>query len=859
MRIGLIALLTLGGLATPLAAQTPSDSALPPPGAGAATPGSTLAVSAGTHYRAGWLHRAFFGDHYRDLWAARVTVEVLDLRTYAGGLTPSRRGGGKQTKTLRLEAADGRKFAFRSVDKDPSPLLPVELRETLADRILQDQISAGHPAGALVVPPLLEAAGVPTAHPELFIMPDDPALGEFRAEFAGLLGTLEERPTEESDEAPGFKGARKVADTEKLLERLDRDPDERVDARAYLAARLMDMLVGDWDRHEDQWRWIKTGEGKRAPWLPVPYDRDQAFVRYDGLLLGVARISGFPQLVNFGPNYSSAFGLGWNARFLDRRLLAGVERAEWDSLARQLQTRLTDSVIDAAVRRLPREYYARDGARLAAALEHRRDHLPEAGRNLYRLLAREVDVHATDRPEVAVAQRPGDGTLELTLRSAEGGETFFRRRFDARETKEVRLHLQDGRDSVLIEGKGGGPKLRILAGGGEKVVADNAAGGWTRVYDSLPSVTTEGSHRPSLDRRPYRVPDSTMQVHPAPRDWGTGWRFNPWLGYTADVGFFIGWGPTLYHYGFRQDPFASRVRLRGGYATGANTYRVDFSGDFRQESSGTHFLVNARASGIEVLRFFGFGNETPRTEADDFYKVFQQQYTFTPAVAWSLGNRVTLSAGPVLKYATTDFDRPTLVAQVRPYGAGNFGQLGGQARLEVDTRDTPGATTRGVHLEVGGSAYPHVWDVQSTFGEVHGEASTYFTARIPLVPTLALRAGGKRVWGTYPFQEAAFIGGPTTVRGLRAQRFIGDGSAYGNAELRLRLARGTIVLPADIGVFGLADIGRVWLDGESSDRWHTAAGGGIWLAFLNRINTVSLAVARGDQRTAFYARAGFMF
>ena len=152
-----------------------------------------------------------------------------------------------------------------------------------------------------------------------------------------------------------------------------------------------------------------------------------------------------------------------------------------------------------------------------------------------------------------------------------------------------------------------------------------------------------------------------------------------------------------------------------------------------------------------------------------------------------------------------------------------------------------------------------MWDVDSTFGEVHGLATTYLSARAPLDPTLALRIGGRKLWGPYPYFEAAFIGDASTVRLGRVNRYAGDASAYGTAELRLTLGRMEIVLPADVGIFGLADGGRVWLQGESSDKWHSAFGGGVWLAFLDRAYTISLAVASSEERTAIYAQGGFGF
>src|SRR6476661_668234 len=131
-------------------------------------------VTPGKGYAAGGFHRWLFGSHYRDLWTTPVRVPVLDLETFAGGLRPTERGGGKQTKSLRFKGGDAREYAFRSLDKDPSPLLPVELKHTVAQEILQDQMSAGHPAAPLVVSPILDAAHVVHSSPRLVLLPDDP-------------------------------------------------------------------------------------------------------------------------------------------------------------------------------------------------------------------------------------------------------------------------------------------------------------------------------------------------------------------------------------------------------------------------------------------------------------------------------------------------------------------------------------------------------------------------------------------------------------------------------------------------------------------------------------------------------------
>src|SRR5437899_1451740 len=107
-----------------------------------AVPGATVTVAAGAHYRAGGVHRFFLGDDYRDLWTMPIRVEVLDLRAYAGGLKPAFRVGGQETKGLAMKGADGRDYTFRGIDKDPSGVLPADLQGTIAERIVQDQISS---------------------------------------------------------------------------------------------------------------------------------------------------------------------------------------------------------------------------------------------------------------------------------------------------------------------------------------------------------------------------------------------------------------------------------------------------------------------------------------------------------------------------------------------------------------------------------------------------------------------------------------------------------------------------------------------------------------------------------------------
>jgi hypothetical protein len=814
------------------------------------------------HYRAGGLHRLLLGREYRSLWTTPISVPFLDLGSFAGGLRPVSKGGGQQTKSLLLAGRDGREFFFRSVDKDPSATLPLELRGTVAGRVVRDQTSSAFPTAPLVVGRLLSSAGIPHGNARLYVLPHDSRLGEFEAEFGGLMGFLEDRIGGSEAAAAHWGGATEIILSDSLFARTSRGPDDRVDARALLKARLFDVLIGDWDRHSDQWVWARFGERVPRIWLPVPRDRDQAFVKYDGLLLSVARTSA-PQLTNFGRGFPYLPGATWNGRDLDRRFLVELEWPEWQSAVTALQASLTDAAIDSAVAALPPEHRAIEGQTLAQALRARRDHLPDAAGQYYRLLAGQTDVHGTDEADRARITRGDKGAVELTLSrrdSSNGAAPYFRRRFDPQATKEIRLYLGGGADQVIVTGDGsGGPLIRVLGEEGSDQLVDSSRSGRERFYDDTGGPARTLGFGNKVDRRPYVAPRRN-EDEILPRDWGKRWIPTTWASYGPDIGFFVGGGRTLTVYGFRKDPYASRHRFRAGFATGPKTYRIDYRGDFRRENSRTHTELLVRASGVDVISFHGFGNEIAAPGDNNFYRVTQDALGLSPSIVFGLGRRTDIQFGPVLKYASTD-NRPDrfLATLGGLYGTGNFGEAGAGLTLRHDSRNSRNGAIRGLAFEIGGSIYPAIWDVDSVYGEVHGEARTYLSARAPLDPTLALRIGGKKLWGQYPFFESAFIGGASTVRLGRVNRYAGDASAYGSAELRLALARFFLVLPTQLGIFGLADVGRVFLEGESSDKWHGAYGGGISLSYLQRAYTLSLAVASGEERTALYVQAGFGF
>jgi hypothetical protein len=856
----------------------------------------TVTVVVGEEYRAGSLRRFLWGENYRPLWTRPVRVEVLDPDTFAGGLTPLRAGGDFASNTLHLLGADGRRYVFRSINKDVGKGLGPELEGTLIDWVVQDQVSASHPGAPRLAAPLLAAAGVLHAPPRMVVMADRASLGACRQRFAGLVGHIEERadendPAEEGEEpeaeddtpvegeeedplsescgvptregqvdGPAFAGADKVKGTDEFLDDLEDSPVNRLDSRAYLAARLMDIYMGDWDRHEDQWRWARFDRGDLRVWRPIPRDRDNAFVNHEGLLLSIGRAA-FIRNVRFDTEYPSLSGLTVQAEPLDRRLLSDLPRSAWDSVTAGLQARLTDAAIDRAVDALPPEYRAEERAELVGILRARRDGLPGQAERFYERLALNVDVQTTDADEVAVIDRHPDGSLEITVTGAGDDEqrfVTFRRRFVPEETDDVRLYLQGGDDRAVVRGTGKGVGIRIIGGGGDDVLQDSSRASGVAFYDHRGDNRFVRGPGTRVDTREWEAPADTSSItgQRTYREWGwSSSLFSPYVDWKRRAGPVIGGGPSMTKYGFRREPHHWEAEAHVGWAPLETRFLVGASGNLHPENARHWYSAGTYASNVETVRFFGYGNDTDDDGVpDDLRDTWLRQARLE--ISWNrpLGRRGTLEAGPVLQWTDPEVVAGSPLDLARPTGTESFGQVGFRAEAELDGRDVPNFPRRGWRLETGGSAFPAAWDAQETFAEAHLLAAAYLSAGSG--PILALRAGGKHLWGDFPFHEAAFLGGSGTLRGHSGFRYAGDAMAFGGAELRVPLFRMNVGLRGTFGVLGLADAGRVWFDGYSEGELHTAFGGGAFFTAAGQ--SVYLAVAQGE-RTSIDVGFGMPF
>ena len=438
-------------------------------------------ATAGRHYnRHGRFFGLLLGPHHRAVWAAPVRVPVLALPTAvpaAGPLTPTKLGGGFQSTSLSLSAPGDRPYVLRSLDKDPARILPKFYQKTVAATFMRDATSAGNPYGALVVVPLAQALGVPHANPRLFYVPlTETGLGSAEANerLRGKLVLLEEKYSSPRAHSPLLPTARTYLSNEDMRARLYADPRARPDGPALLRARLLDVLIGDWDRHAGQWQWAELPDPARAGrqlLVPVPKDRDQAFFRLsDGAVPWLlTRKFAVRHLVTFKPRIHDVRALTGQGRFVDQRGLSELTGRDFEQAACLVQQRLPDSTLARAVRRLPPAVYAIEGPRLLRALQARRQQLPQVARRYYLLRARRPVVAGTEQPDHFVVRRtPDSTTVSIYCRSLGADSLYYRRTFFRRETRCLTLEGLGGNDVFEVAGRGW--RLVLHGGAGQDAV-----------------------------------------------------------------------------------------------------------------------------------------------------------------------------------------------------------------------------------------------------------------------------------------------------------------------------------------------------------------------------------------------------
>ncbi len=804
--------------------------------------------------------RLMLGNNYRKEWATPVTLKVFDVTKEHGGLKIEGLGGGKQTHSLHLKDTAGVKWTLRSLNKDPQKAIPENFRNTAAADVIQDMISAANPYGALPVPVLASALGIVHATPQYFIVPDDHSLHEYRPVFANTMCMLEEQdPT-----LDGSKGK----STSKVFNKLRDNDDHKVDQRTFLKARMLDFLIADYDRHENQWKWGSIDTGRQKIYYPIPHDRDQALFYSDGLVMKWATFRRLPFLKGFRSGIPRVTWLGYVGRYMDRTYLNELDASEWQATLAEFKSELTDSVIYASIKTLPPEIAKLDSSSITGKLKSRRDLIPEKGMVYYKFLSKRVNILGSNKNEYFHVSQSGDDLMVNVYARKKKGDTsmlMYSRLFDPKVTKEIRMYGFNGDDLFRVDDNVVSKiKIRIIGAPGNDTFDIKG-----RVRNYIYDLNTEDNAVLADNKTRYR-----MSSNPEVNNYNekeknyTEWRFpHIELGYNAEDGPLGGVGIRERTFNFRKEPYSTDQRLSTLFAISDNAYQIKYAGIFNDIFHKTDIAANGEFINPTLNNFFGFGNNTKKMQGTDihYYRVrftdldgsvlLRKRY-FQNLLSIGIGpafyyyndryqNQNKKEAGPVMIHPSiVGLDSATVYSE-KSYA-------GGKISLNINNLNAELFPTRGIDWKTDFTTMDGLNTNSNAITKLESNMAVYASLTDPANVVAVFHLGGGHIFSNhYEYFQALTLGDDSYLRGFLKNRFAGSSDAYADIELRVKLCDvRSYVMPGALGVVGFNDVGRVWVKGEYSKTWHDGFGTGLYYTPFNMM-IVSTTIAFSDESTLF--------
>jgi len=799
-------------------------------------------------------YKFLWGKHYRSYYSKPVTAQTALLDTLYGGLTVVKEGGGHQSQSLRLEAKDGKQYAMRSLKKNAMKFLRFKIKgaafdtdayeNTSAANIVEDFFTTSHPYAQLAVSTLAEAALINHSDTKLYYFPKQQGFGELSEKYGDALYFVEERPSSQNTTFEGYRFATEHQDlpisdyigTTEVLEKLRLTDAYSVDQRQYIRSRVFDMLLGDWDRHEDQWRWAYRETGKnKGVFSPIPRDRDAAFSKFDGAVLSIIKRR-VPE-TRFWQTYDGTLhSVKWfnsEAYNLDKILINQAGKEIWTEEAKSITQKLTPEIIENAFKMPPAEVRDEAIEAIKSKLIERLSNLENIAANYAEYINRQVVIYGTEQNDKLDVERLPDGKTKITIRRFNDNFVHYSKTFESKNTKEILLYGLNGDDAFNVSGKGNDQILIRLIGGYGTDTYTLFDGSKTKVYDYQYEKNIFLGQKPSgkqlssiyeTNNLHYRFfnPNNNVLV--------------PSLGFATDDGFFLGFKDVYTNKGFNGNPYRQVHKLYGHYYFNFGSVEAGYDGVFANVLPKTDFFVNGYFSDSHFSNnFFGYGNETANSDdllGKDFNRARTRQAKLNTGLSWrifkiaAIYESFKVEQTPGRYFTKDNFNTGVFKNQ-------NY--LGGEASINYRNRDVEDFPTSGLYASLSAGWKTNITSNGNDFGYL--DAKLGFDRKLTPRGNLVIQStvAGKVIIGNqFNFYHAASIGGNNGLRGYRNERFSGDSYLYDSSNLKLRIHRfKTSFIPLDFGIYGGFDFGRVWADLDHSDKWHTSQGGGIWIGGLS--------------------------
>lgn len=828
-------------------------------------------VVAGPEYQTGKLKGIWLGKHYRSSWTTPVNVPELDMDTTFQGLTILRKGGGRQTTSLKMRAGNGREYVFRSVNKDPSKALSRSIRGTIVSDLIKDQTSTQQPYGALAVSVLLDELNILHARPRLYILPTPEKLGSF-SEYGNMLGMLEDSPTDKIEKERIFGHADHIERSHKLFQKLYDDHDNRVDQPEFCKARIFDILAGDWGKHEDNWKWAGYKTERGIMYRPIPRDRDHVFSRWDGILPFLADREWAKETgEDFDYTIKGLRSLMQQARHMDRLLTNQLTKEDWISKANEIQKEISDEDIGRAIRVMPEEIYQTDGLVIAAKLKARIRDLPFYAEKYYNMLAREVDVVGSNKSEYFKVSRHSDGSVSVLVCDLDKGQpdfgsVYFNRKFYPDETDEIRLYGLTKKDVFVVDGDCDRSILvRIIHGESGAIVQDSSyvkgSSKKTLIYQEEVNASSY------LGREAVRVTPKNNALYDYDR---TAFAYNTYfpliyLVYNPFNGLALNGRVTFTNHNFSKPDFSAKHTISASVSAREN-FEVSYKNQLRYLIGKWDGISEINLSRpLNYNYFFGIGNDTQSNDEfdNDYYRAQYNALLLKTGLTRAFWNRSSVMFAGSYELADGISRAESFLADnPQIFGLQRLQLFSFTGSLDLDFRDNVYLPLRGFRLGLSGQAI-HIDNSKDDLAAITQVKLEHYLSTYNSRPlTLGISAGAGWTSGELPFYKLFSLGQLNDLHGFKRNRYTGESKAYLNSELRWQVVEtSNTLIPLKAGVRAFYDVGRVWAESDpaSADYWHHGYGGGFYVTpFMDQFSfNVNFGFSKEEPFLLMFGIGGF--
>ncbi len=795
----------------------------------------TTVVYPGREYLKNGFHNAILGKHYRTEWATPIRVNNFYLDTAKGGLKVIAESGSRQSYALRLQSKNGKQYVLRSIDKDFGLGIDDIYRGTFITNTAKDQVSLGYPGAAVTLNPLIAAAGIYRTKPVMVFVPKQKTLEAYNDKYGDQLYLFEERADADQSNTAMFGNAKNVIGTEKLNERIFGDNNNQVHQELFARATLFDMLAGDWGRNEDQWYWAEFEKDGKTTYKAIQGDRDQVYPKFDGFLPFIAtNIAGATNIETFNDNIKKIKRYNRPGRTLDLRFTNELTEAQWVAIAADMQQKITDDVIDAAMKELPAALYPiKSTTAIANHLKARRDNLQNFAKRYYLVLAKQVLIYGSDENEMFVVNRISSDETEIKIYKLDKKgkvepEPYYSRKFLASETKEVRLFGFKEADVFKLTGDPeAGIKVRILGFTEKDSIIFNVNGkdrrtivnkGNSDLFDSVYTSPFKVSPVIFVNPKVFKLlEDETINLFATPG---------------FHIGLSMSYSPKVWKR--KNDEFTHNLMFNYGFIR--QSLYLDYIGVAPHLIGKFDFLIKGKYDIVAGENFHGLGNETMDSAGvtTKYYNVFSQRIYGGLGITRKIGDMHQIDATAFFQDVKVYRDNDSYIQQklsnLPEFNHNKFaGISAGYNYTNVNNKLVP---TKGVNFKMG---LGYVTSVdKSDYSFFKGVSEFSFYVPISKLFSFASRAGGGVLQGDAPYYYLNDLGGNDNLRGFTRERFYGKTSFYNNNELRLITNTRNVVFNGKAGIFSFLDNGRVWQPGENSTKWHVGYGAGLMIAPFNK-------------------------